>query len=446
MYPNLKQTSLPLLVAAFVGAPLLAAVPAAGAATNQPYQCVAKSGTTGRVFYAKDAKDLKSEARKYCAAGETPAALKPPTNPPLAADLAAIAVAVPPRLGQQVSQLTVVGGAGYRAYSTDRVERLTLTSGKQKWQASFPASGLRGGDSTPTVGISSDGATVYALRAVTKLNKAGSKDDVAGLQLIAIKASTGKLKWSKFVSDPKGRLAPTGMPPSILAANSTNLVTTANPQWGIGTAVIKLPTATIAWKVTQQGYTAGSKVALVRQVVSGKVGIKAISRTTGKQAWQLQSKSAQYFYLGQTPESFLVDQVSAGRHRVLWVNHSTGQVRTSTESFLTPENSLEFLQTRSALVYRAGATGNELQGHDLNTGRELWSLAGGSRVVPTLTCSLGDFLYGITAGAEPHGVALDARTGAELATSVAVPSILSSNPAGALIGTAAGQAWAPYPN
>ncbi len=414
--------------------------PAQATTKTVAYQCVSKT-SVGRIFYARDAKQAKSLAKVYCSQGQTAKRLPAANNPPVAEDLLKLAVPLPGHEGVQFGQPTIVGGPAYRGFGNAEIERIDLASGQQRWQATFPSAGLTGGQATPAVGVTDDRRLVYGLRPATRLNGAGAADDVAGWQLIAASVSTGKLKWSRFISDPKAVLGSAELPPSIIGANSTTVVTSQNPEVGFGTAAIKLPKATIAWHAGQQAAVAGKKVVLVRAVAAGKVVVRALSRTTGKTSWQLRSRSASYLYLGKTSDAFLVDKVANG-HTILWVAKTSGKILAATSRFQTKEAELECQQTQSVLACTQGSAADRLVGFDLNTGRRLWSAAAPGREIPTLTSTYRDWLYGVGSGAEPNGLVIDARTGLELRRNVNVPSIQYSNSAGILVTTPEGRGWA----
>ncbi len=369
-----------------------------------------------------------------------PPATSPPTAAPLLEELAA-GVTIPGHGAEPAGELHIVDASGYRSFGTDQVERIDLVSATQTWSTAFPSVGLEPSDALPTVGVSGDAATVHAVRSVTLIGQDG-RDDVLGVQLMTLDAGTGAMLDSAFVGAPDQEVGAWAVPPQILSADSTRIVLSADPEVGASTTALRLPAATIAWTVDDQAYGADPSVVLVRTVAADwTVGMAGLDARTGELLWDLAEEATDHAYLGGTDTAYLIDEAGADGHRLLWVDPTTGAVTAATDLVQAPEELLDCHLAATVVACHEGDRGQSMSGYDLATGEQLWSITSGSRHVPTLTTTYRDWLYGTVSGAEPDGVVLDARTGSELASEVALPGILFSNDAGVLIAGATGQSW-----
>ncbi len=347
-----------------------------------------------------------------------------------------------------VTDLHIVDSTGYRAYGTDRVaqpddrlERIDLTTGRQIWQAPVGGNGMPTGDALPTVWVGPDGSILHALRSAY----ADDGPDWATLLQDDFQADTGELTTVTVLDSPTWQLPADGLPPLVLDDNGTSLVLAADPEVGAGTAVMELPNHQIAWQNDLQAYTATEESVLVRTVSKAKfLGMAALDRGTGQPLWELTDDATDYTYLGRTDAAFLIDAAGVGGHRVVWIDTASGEERATTDPVAIPDELLDCQIAATVIACNEGGLGQTMSGYDLTSGEQLWSIThGDGQFVPRLATSYRDWLYAALPGAEPDGVVLDARTGADLARGIVIPDIQFSNDSGVLVATPTGQSWVP---
>lgn len=317
--------------------------------------------------------------------------------PPLAADLT---TGVPVTLGA-AGHWVITGKRAFTA-ADGGIDSIDLTTGATQWHASFP-SALDAWDAEPTVGLTADGAAVIALRTV---------DSPTGpaLDLLTVDATTGAITGNRVLTPP-GRWR-VDLPPRILTADATGIVLADNPEAGSQVGAVTLPAGTLAWRVDDQGLTAGDLV-ITR---SG-----ARNRATGETVWE--STFPLGPLIGQTTEVVVAEDDAS--HRVVWLDRDTGRQVAAIDA--GPE-------TCAAAATAVICLGTGEAGYDLSSGRPLWSRPDRAAAVTTYR----DWAY-LERG-DGRGDVLDARSGEVVVRDAELPRIRYSNAAGILVDDG-GYAW-----
>ncbi len=315
-----------------------------------------------------------------------------PARPPLASDLTG---GVPVNLGG-ATHWAIRDGRAFLA-TTDGVEAIDLATGATAWRAAFEGSGVPW-DSTATVGFSSDGATLHALRTVD--TPAG-----AALELLSVTADTGAIVGNRQVEDPQGQWR-VDLPPRILTADATSLVLADNPESGAQVGVVDLPTATMLWSADDQAM-ASNDLVITR---SGARDLR-----TGAPLWQASFRIGPF--LGWAGEQAVVGDAEAGR--VVWLDAARG-----TEAAAAPGDPDLCVTGASVLV----CPGEKTRGYDLVSGEQLWSGGEGNGLA-----TYRDWVY--LWRTETRGDVLDGRTGEVLVADGELPRIRYSDASGVLVET-----------
>jgi len=338
-----------------------------------------------------------------CAAAQpaapSPAAPTAVDRPPLAADLAG---GTPVTLG--AAGHWAIHGATAFVGSPDGVQAIDLDSGEPLWLARF-GSGEPAWDGTPTVGASTDGSTVVALRTVGE----------GSLELLRV-TGTGEVIDSRLVDDPDGSWR-VDLPPSVLAVDDATAVMAENPEWGTQAGVLDLATAAVEWVGGDHAHTADQTRVVTRT--------GARDRLTGAPLWRSDFPLGTVVAL--SPDALVVEDHEGGQ--VVWLDPRTGAHLAATPA------AAELPACRAAAT-TVVCVGAGVAGYDLATGTGLWSRADGADAATTYR----DWAYLWTDAGRGDVVA--ARTGEPVATDAQLTPIVFSNDAGVLV-ERGGTFWVP---